>query len=112
MVEEANTLASEGVLVRRLALPRLLVAHSAVCGESKPATAWKSPASMQHLHILSAASIAFARSVNDAPKLAALVLASGAWQADVRTAFVGIALAMTPAACFLRDRWPTPSALA
>ncbi len=67
-------LAGAGVGALRLGAPELLIAEAAACPPASGAAArFSLSRALDRLHITSAALICFARSVNDTPKLAALL---------------------------------------
>lgn len=73
--------------------PRLVVAPASECEElSAPVAKISIASALDRIHVLSAASICFARGVNDTPKLAAIFLAAPALGA--RTAALATALIM------------------
>lgn len=83
-----------GALVQRFAMPALVVADRAHCEAIDSAVALPVSRWMDRLHVLSAMSICFARSVNDTPKLAALLLAAQAWNAPLSAGAVAAVMAL------------------
>lgn len=95
IVEPASAVEARGgtMVDRSSALPLMVVASAESCDKMATPSARLSMAGMlDQLHILSAASICFARSVNDTPKLAALLLAA---DASGLQSMMAVALAMT-----------------
>lgn len=76
--ETQGTPAAYGsALVFSAALPRLVVASDATCDSlTAPGIRFSIARLLDHVHLLSAASICFARGLNDTPKLAALLVAA------------------------------------
>lgn len=76
--ETQGTPAAYGsALVFSAALPRLIVAPDATCDSlTAPGIRFSIARLLDQLHLLSAASICFARGLNDTPKLAALLVAA------------------------------------
>ncbi len=76
-------------------LPRMILAPQAECADLPPSTLRMSvPLLMDRVHILSATSICFARSVNDTPKLAALLVAASATGLQVSVGIVALTMAL------------------
>lgn len=74
---ESALAADGGTLAFSAALPRLVVASDATCdGLTAPGIRFSIARLLDHVHLLSAASICFARGLNDTPKLAALLVAA------------------------------------
>ncbi|TAJ79680.1 MAG: inorganic phosphate transporter [Sphingobium sp.] len=76
--ETLGTPAADGsALAFSAALPRLVVASDATCDSlTAPGIRFSIARLLDHVHLLSAASICFARGLNDTPKLAALLVAA------------------------------------
>ncbi len=72
-----------GVLARRIGGPRLIMGTDAQCDQiATPAIRLPVASALNRVHTLSAASICFARGVNDTPKLAALLMTAQAFDAQ------------------------------
>lgn len=82
VVPEPLSVQPDGAVLRA-ALPQVVVASEAVCATLDAPLRVSVPRSLDRLHVLSAMSICFARAVNDTPKLAALLLATQLWSANV-----------------------------
>ncbi|OGA95426.1 MAG: hypothetical protein A3E79_12220 [Burkholderiales bacterium RIFCSPHIGHO2_12_FULL_61_11] len=88
-------LALPGGTLLSLATPQLLIADDATCDRLAQPRARFSIARVQdHLHILSAGLICFARAVNDTPKLAALLVAAHLLQAQLSIALIAVVMAL------------------
>jgi PiT family inorganic phosphate transporter len=87
-----EVVAADGVLARRAVASGILVASARDCDQVDAAVRVSIPRSLDRLHVLSAMAICFARSVNDTPKLAALLLA--AHSLDVSLSIAAIAIVM------------------
>lgn len=76
-------------------LPQLIVATEADCDLLPPSTPRLSvPLLMERVHLLSATAICFARSVNDTPKLAALLVAANAIHLQLSIGLVALMMAL------------------
>jgi inorganic phosphate transporter, PiT family len=78
LVASAETLPSrpDGTLVRRAVFSEVVVASHAACAPLNPSIKISVSRTLKSLHIVSALAICFARSVNDTPKLVALLMVS------------------------------------
>ncbi len=85
----AATADGGAALAPTLPLPHLVVAAPAECDGLDTAVRVSVSRTFDRAHIASAASICFARGVNDTPKLAALLLAAHALGASVSVAAIG-----------------------
>jgi len=75
--------------------PRLLIAKDATCGDLRtPMTRFSIGRILEHAHVLSAASICFARGVNDTPKLTALLVAAHVLDLHLSVSLVGSVMAL------------------
>ncbi len=83
------TVAANGIAALAPPAPHLVVANPAECDGLDAAVRVSVSRSLDRAHIASAASICFARGVNDTPKLAALLLAAHALGASVSVAAIG-----------------------
>ncbi len=74
--------------------PALLLAQEADCDRlPSPVIRLSVPLLLDRIHILSATAICFARSVNDTPKLAALLIAASATGVQMSVALIALAMA-------------------
>lgn len=87
-------LGGEQALYTSVAVPRIVIAPMADC-ERLPAQARRLPipAVLRQLHLLSAASICFARAVNDTPKIVALLLVARVSGVTPSVSVVAVAMA-------------------
>ena len=94
IVAPDQPLAAAGTASLRMATSALVVAETEAC-LSLPATVarFSIPALADRAHTLSAASICFARGVNDTPKLTALLLAASALDAQVSVLMLALVMA-------------------
>lgn len=94
VVSDADaTVPSHAVAARRAVVTRFIVASDEQCDDlGAPAVRVRVPTLLDGLHTLSAASICFARGVNDTPKLTAVLMAAEAF--DARGAMLAVALIM------------------
>lgn len=91
---------------RRSLSPEVVIATSEECDRLPgTVTRWPIAKSLDRVHVLSAASICFARGVNDTPKLTALLMTAGALGAQAANA--GIMLAMVAGGLFFSRRVAT-----
>lgn len=94
--------AGSAMLQRPSAAPVLVIASEESCDEIiRPLTRMSVNRLMDRVHILSAASICFARSVNDTPKLAALLVAA---DASGLQSMMAVAVAMAAGGMLLARR--------
>lgn len=85
---------ADGTARLRVATPAFVIAEPEACETITAPTARVSISALaDRVHVLSAASICFARGVNDTPKLTALLLAAQALNAQVSVLFVALAMA-------------------
>ncbi len=85
---------ADGTASLRVATPALIIAEPAACETlAAPAARISIAALVDRAHIMSAASICFARGVNDTPKLTALLLAAQALDAQVSVLIVALVMA-------------------
>ncbi|MEO7414840.1 MAG: inorganic phosphate transporter [Opitutaceae bacterium] len=84
----------EGFVARAVSVPTVSVAATEVCAERYPSSVlgMKAGTLLDGLHFASAGAVSFARGLNDTPKIAALLLVTGAF--EIRTSLVAIALAI------------------
>ncbi|MDP2367474.1 anion permease [Rhodoferax sp.] len=92
--ESAIVVMPSGTLVGRMQTPRFVLASAADCEGVTTPVRLSVPRSLDHLHVLSAMSICFARAVNDTPKLAALLLAARMLNAQASVALIAAAMAV------------------
>ncbi|MBI4695670.1 MAG: inorganic phosphate transporter [Gammaproteobacteria bacterium] len=83
---------ADGTLAHRQLMPQLIVASATTCAPLSTPFKGSLIRGRDRLHVLSAATVCFARGINDAPKMAALLFASGA--VGLHGAVAGIAAAM------------------
>lgn len=95
-------LTGDGTVVRQLSMPSIVVDSPAACDQVDAAVKISVSRTQDRLHVLSAMSICFARSVNDTPKLTALLLA--AHVLGMRLAVGTIAVAMVIGGLLLARR--------
>lgn len=86
--------ASDGSLARRVAIPSLVVASDSACANLPTPLRVSVTRSMDRLHVVSAMAICFARSVNDTPKLTALLIAARLLAPSSSIALIGTAMAL------------------
>lgn len=90
----AGLASGEGLALARSAPPALLVAPAALCDAlPRPLARISLGRAADHLHVLSAALICFARGVNDTPKMAALLMATQLLHASVSVPLIAAAMA-------------------
>lgn len=78
-----------------LSTPSLLIAEDSVCNQlATPVARFSITRILDSLHIFSAGLICFARSVNDTPKLAALLIAAHMLNTNMSIVLIAIAMAM------------------
>lgn len=87
-------LSASGTPALRLSVPRLVLASSATCEQLATPLRFSLSRGKDHLHVLSAMSICFARGVNDTPKLTALLLAAQVLDAQLSVVAIGLAMAV------------------
>lgn len=85
---------SGNALANQFPAPSIVLASDATCERLDVRARVSVSRSLDHLHVLSAMSICFARGVNDTPKLAALLIASHLFDNRVSFALIGIAMAV------------------
>lgn len=85
---------SVGALANQFSAPNIVLAPDATCERLDVQARISVSSSLDHLHVLSAMSICFARGVNDTPKLAALLIASRLFDNGISFALIGIAMAV------------------
>lgn len=85
---------SVGALANQFSAPGIVWAPDATCERLDVQARISVSRSLDHLHVLSAMSICFARGVNDTPKLAALLIASRLFDNGISFALIGIAMAV------------------
>lgn len=90
MAASAEASASQLSAANSLAFPRLVISSSAACSSVPVQSRWSIQNSLNKIHIGSAATICFARAVNDTPKLAALLIAAKMSQSSGSIVLVGI----------------------
>lgn len=84
-----------GTATLRVSGPSVFVAQDATCdGLPAPAKRFSIARILDRTHILSAASICFARGVNDTPKLTALLIAAQLLNARMSAALVAVVMAL------------------
>lgn len=83
---------SVGALANQFSAPSIVLAPDAACERLDVQARISISSSLDHLHVLSAMSICFARGVNDTPKLAALLIASRLFDNGISFALIGIAM--------------------
>ena len=96
LVAPAQTalLAADGNAVSLYMAPIIVVASDATCERLQTPARLSVSRSLDRLHVLSAASICFARGVNDTPKLTALLIAARVFHAQASVAFIAVAMAI------------------
>ncbi len=94
ITDQVLTPATDGTLVSRIAMPGLVLASDSACDGLETSLRVSVSRSMDRLHVLSAASICFARGVNDTPKLTALLIAAQLLQPSMSVAMIGFAMAL------------------
>lgn len=95
VVEPSPVMAADGTMARTAALPGVIIDTNQACavhGES--AQRGSVSAVLDGAHIASAATICFARSVNDTPKLAGLMVIVAAGYTELSLAAIAIAMAI------------------
>lgn len=91
---QALTVSADGTLVKRLSGPGIVRASAAICQGLATSLQVSVSRSMDRLHVLSALAICFARSVNDTPKLAALLIAAQLLDAQVSVLLLAAVMAL------------------
>lgn len=94
VVAESEAVAADGVLARRTALPSLVVAAEPTCERLDAPVKLSLATGRDHLHVLSAMSVCFARGLNDAPKMAALLLAAHAVDRAQAVTLIAVTMAV------------------
>jgi inorganic phosphate transporter, PiT family len=97
VVEGAPVLApnnSATALVHSIGMPRVVLSNNAHCDTITTPARFSFTSWMKHIHIASAATICFARALNDTPKLAALLVAAQFTQQKLPIALVGLFMAI------------------
>ena len=84
---------TDGSLITKFSVPSIILTSNSSCNHIKTPIRVYISRSMDHLHILSAMTICFARGVNDTPKLTALLLAAQILQPTTSIAVIGLAMA-------------------
>jgi inorganic phosphate transporter, PiT family len=88
-------LRADGALpLRRIAMPGLMVDASASCDAQDTVAQFSAPKLKTGLHIASAVAICFARSLNDTPKLAALLIAAQVFNPKMSIAAIAALMAV------------------
>ncbi|MBI3285629.1 MAG: inorganic phosphate transporter [Burkholderiales bacterium] len=90
----AQVLTADGILVSRVAMPSVVLASDSACASLDAPLRVSVSRSMDRLHVWSAMAICFARSVNDTPKLAALLIAAHLLQPSMSVAMIACAMAL------------------
>ena len=94
-VVEGKPAATGAVLVKSIAMPEVIIGSEANCPVHDQAIARTTVSGvLDKAHIMSAATICFARSVNDTPKLAALLLAVNLGGPNVSLLAIAAAMAL------------------
>jgi inorganic phosphate transporter, PiT family len=93
--QQAASVAADGSIAHGgMELPRIVLSSEAAC-DQLPAPALRTRVStvLDRLHTLSAASICFARAVNDTPKLVALLVAAGTLDVHLSAGLIAVIMA-------------------
>lgn len=95
LVAATQTLISttDGALISRFSTPSIVLAPDAACDRLDAPVRVSVSRNMDRLHVLSAMSICFARSVNDTPKLTALFFAAHVLNTQVSMVAISAAMA-------------------
>lgn len=83
----------DGTLISKISVPGVILASNVNCKPINTPFRVLISRSMDHLHILSAMTICFARGVNDTPKLTALILAANLLQPNTSIVIIGLVMA-------------------
>lgn len=83
-----------GTLIRDVPMPSVVLASDSACANLDAPLRVSVSRNMDRLHVLSAMAICFARSVNDTPKLTALLIAAHLLQPAMSIAMIACAMAL------------------